>query len=249
MQFEAILCDIDGCLTDEAGGPLNLEALARVAAFNRWAEQTTGASVLTVCTGRPLPFAEAICRLVHNNSLPLVAENGVWLYHPATNAYGMDPAIGPDHLDAIAGAARLLDARYRGLGVTQQPSKSASVTLYHRKTSLLHGLVEEVRGVLADRGWPIRVSTTWHYINCDLDFVNKATGIRRFLDATGIDPARCAGIGDTLGDALIADSVAWFACPANADPALKPRAAYVSPCDQADGVVDILERVRRGPPL
>ena len=51
------------------------------------------------------------------------------------------------------------------------------------------------------------------------------------------------GIGDTLGDMAIRESVGFFACPSNADPALKKVADYVSPLTEVEGVLDILARL------
>ena len=85
MRFDAIISDLAGCLAAENGGPFDLARLVRLAHHNRLAETRRDRPPITVCTGRPQPFAEAMCRVLHNNQLPCVAENGVWLYHPATN--------------------------------------------------------------------------------------------------------------------------------------------------------------------
>ncbi|MCR9118028.1 MAG: HAD hydrolase family protein, partial [bacterium] len=98
----------------------------------------------------------------------------------------------------------------------------------------------ELETEVAAKGWPFRVSMTWFYINCDLTFVSKASGISRLLEATGLSKDRVIGIGDTLSDKAIADNVKWFACPANAWDDLKTHADYISPHEEIDGVLDIL---------
>ena len=95
------------------------------------------------------------------------------------------------------------------------------------------------------REWPIRVSMTWLYINCDLQQVSKGTAIDRLMTQTGIQPARTAGIGDTMGDRFIADRVSWFGCPANSEPEITKAAAYISPHKEVVGVLDILEQLER----
>ncbi|MBV1928842.1 MAG: DUF255 domain-containing protein, partial [Gammaproteobacteria bacterium] len=47
---------------------------------------------LTLCTGRPIAFVEALCRVLQNRDIPCVAENGVWLFDPRDNQYSMDPS-------------------------------------------------------------------------------------------------------------------------------------------------------------
>ncbi len=46
-----------------------------------------------------------------------------------------------------------------------------------------------------------------------------------------------------MGDMAIRERVAYFACPANADEKLKAHADYVSGKEEAEGVLDILERI------
>lgn len=246
-RFDAVVCDIDGCLSPEHSGPMDVASLARIAEHNRLA-QTPGAGgnggpPITLCSGRPQPFAEAMCRVIGNRTLPLVCENGVWLYDPATNGYEMDPAITEEQLEGVAEASRWVRRDLGPRGVTIQPGKAASISLYHTDTSVLRGLMPELEQVFAREGWPLRVSMTWLYINCDLRHVSKGTGMRRLMERTGLTRERLAGIGDTMNDMAIREHVAWFACPANAQPELKKHADYVAAASEAEGVVEILGRL------
>ncbi len=239
-SYQAILSDLDGCLANERGGPFDLPRLAQLAEHNRLAQERGDRPVITVCTGRPQPFAEAMCRVLGNTTVPCVAENGVWLYHPGENRYEQDPSITAEHLEAVAAAERLLAERYAPRGVTQQPAKTASVTLFHPRKEVLFEIIDEVRGLLEDRGWPFRVAATTDYINCDLSHISKTSGLRRFFEATGFDPQRCLGLGDTTSDLPIADACGWFGCPSNAADALKRVADYVSDKPETEGVLDLL---------
>jgi hydroxymethylpyrimidine pyrophosphatase-like HAD family hydrolase len=242
-RFDAVICDIDGCLSPESSGPFDVAALAQIAEHNRLAQDRRDRPLLTLCTGRPQPFAEAMARLLGNRTLPLVAENGVWLYDPAANAYELDPAITPAQSTAVRDAAAWLEETYAPRGVAQQPGKAASVSLYHDDTDYLKSLQPEIAAEFARRGWPMKVSMTWLYINCDLVGVDKGTGLDRLLRRSGLTRERCAGVGDTKGDLLIADRVSWFACPANAQDEIKSRADFTAAAPEAQGVVEILGRV------
>jgi hydroxymethylpyrimidine pyrophosphatase-like HAD family hydrolase len=245
-RFDAILCDVDGCLTPESATPLDVEALARVTEHNRHALAGRDRPTLTLCTGRPQPFAECISRLVGNaglGALPLIAENGAWLYDPSSNDYVPDPAITSVHRAMVRELASWLDDTFGPRGVTQQPGKSASVSLFHPDPSVLRTIAPIIETECLRRGWSMRISMTWFYINCDLAHISKATGIRRWIERTRLSPARLAGIGDTTSDLAIRASVKWFACPANAAESLKPHADYVAGCAEARGVLEILERI------
>jgi hydroxymethylpyrimidine pyrophosphatase-like HAD family hydrolase len=242
-RYDLVICDIDGCLVSEKQEAFDLPALAQVAEHNRLAMQQGDRPLVTLCTGRPQPFAESICRLIGNVHTPCVCEMGVWVYDPGTNRYEMDPAITDQHRQAVAQLGAWCHERFGAQGVTQQPGKNASVTLWHPDTAFLQTLAPQVEAQCARAGWPFRVSMTWYYINCDLRHVSKGTGLDRLLAGLGLRRERLAGIGDTASDKCIAERVGFFACPANAHAAIKEHAHYVSPLPEARGVVDILQRL------
>lgn len=242
-NYDVVVCDLDGCLAPETSAPFHVPHLSQLAEHNRLAYEQRDRAVVTICTGRPLPFAEAMARLIQNKAVPLIAENGTWMYHPDDNRYIMDPAITAEHLEAVHAASQLLREKYAAHGVTQQPGKSAAVTLYHPDPAYLRDIVDDVRELLSERGWPFRVTMTWLYINCDLQFISKRSGIDRLKEATGLRAERLAGIGDTMSDLAIAESVAFFACPANADSEIKKRAHFVSEHEEVAGVLDILSQL------
>ncbi|MBI1312899.1 HAD hydrolase family protein [bacterium] len=242
-KYDLVICDIDGCLCPESQAPINGPALSRIAEHNRWALQREDRPLVTLCSGRPIGFVEAMARFIHNTRIPCVGENGVWLWRPDVNAFDLDPTITAEHLEIVHEASALLRSRYAAEGVILQPGKTAAVSLYHADTDYLHSITPAVEDELLGRGWPFRVTMTWLYINIDLQHVSKATGIDRLFQQTGIDPARTAGIGDTLSDQFIADRVAFFACPANAKAEIRKSASYISPFEEIDGVLDILRHL------
>jgi len=242
--FDAVICDIDGCLGPESHDPVDALSLSSIAAYNRAAISTGDRPIVTLCSGRPQPYVEAICRVIGNNSLPCVAEMGVWLYDPANNGFIRDPNITPDDLRAVQEATRYIERELVPKGLIIQPGKTASISLWHPDTRSLMGLKPTLIETFAKNNWPLRVSSTVAWLNCDLAHISKATGIARLLALTGLKKPRLAGIGDTIGDAAIREHVAFFACPSNAQEALKPCADFVSAKPEIDGVLDILERIR-----
>jgi hydroxymethylpyrimidine pyrophosphatase-like HAD family hydrolase len=242
-DYDIVICDIDGCLSPESHASINGPALSKIAEHNRQAIQKHDRPVVTLCSGRPIGFVECLCRLLHNTMIPCIGENGVWIWRPADNSFESDPAITEVHLEVVHEARKLLRALFQSRGVIQQPGKSASCALYHPDTDYLRSIVPTIVDEFQQRGWPIRVSMTWLYINCDLHHVNKGTAIDRLLTEIGVAPERTAGIGDTMGDRFIAERVAWFGCPANAEAEIKKSAAYVSTHHEVEGVLDILQNL------
>lgn len=247
-RYDAVICDIDGCLGPESHGPLDAGALASLAVYNQRAHETGDRPVVTLCSGRPLPYAEAMARLIGVRTLPVVCEMGVWLWHADTNVFDRDPRITPEQIRIVHEAQEWLEAEFGASNprgpVSQQPGKSCSISLFHPDTPYLKSLEPVLRDEFARRGWPFRVSSTWHWINIDLGHVSKATGIERFKAHTGLTRDRLAGIGDTMGDMAIREHVEFFACPANADEGLKAHADFVAQSPEIGGVFEILEQLR-----
>lgn len=243
QRFDAIVCDIDGCLSPEQPRPAATALLARVSEHNRRAREVGDTPALTLCTGRPLPFAEAMARVVGAFSLPIVCEGGVWLLTMDPYRWEMDPRIDQGHRDLIREVERWTTGQFEGAFL--EAGKSGAVTIFHERGAdyLKSVILPAVWTRIHDEGWPLRASMTWTCINVELEFISKSSGIERLLNATGLRPERLAGIGDTMSDMAIRERVAWFACPANADPELKQHADCVSEREEAEGVLDILDRL------
>lgn len=239
-RFDLIICDIDGCLSPESSSPMDLASLVRIRAHNEAALARRDRPILTLCSGRPQPFAEAIAKMLAV-PVPLVCENGAYLFDLASNTYALDPSITPGHIRAVHEAESWVRGTFGKTGATIQPGKSASVTVYHPDTGYLRSIMPELRAHYEQRGWPFRVSMTVLYINCDLEHISKSTGIERLLARIDVPRDRIAGVGDTMSDTTIREHADFFACPNNADPGLKRRADYIARGDEAEGVVEILE--------
>lgn len=240
-RHDVILFDVDGCLVSEHTDALDIPALARVAEYNRIAIEKRDRPEITLCTGRPQAFAECMTRLLGNLDLPVICENGVYLYHPRQHIYDMDPAITEDHLAALEEAKHWVTRTFAKDGLTIQPGKEASFSPYHATPDALDPIMPRISEEAEKRGWPVRISRSWNYINVDLTHISKKTGIARFFEATGLRHDRAAGVGDTMGDTAIAEAVDWFACPANADPNLKKHAHFVASKPIIDGALEILD--------
>ena len=227
----------------ESHAPIAIAGLSRLAEHNRIAIDRRDRPIVTLCSGRPISFVECLCRLIQNTLIPCIGENGVWIWRPDDNSFECDPAITEAHLEIVHEARELLRSLFEAKGVVQQPGKTASVALYHPDPEYLKSILPTIAEAFRQRGWPIRVSMTWFYINCDLEHVNKATAIDRLLLQTGIHSERTAGIGDTMGDRFIADRVSWFGCPANADDEIKKLATRVSTHQEVEGVLDLVDQL------
>ena len=222
---------------------MDARALAQLAAHNERAQTQGDVPLITLCTGRPQPFAEALCRLLGNRSLPLIAEMGVWLYDPRDNGYLFDPSITERDMEVIEECTRWVRRTLVPEGVVIQPGKTAMLSLWHPDTQHLMASKSRIEAAIEQHGWPMRINASVAWLNLELAQVDKGAGIRRLMTYAGLERSRLAGIGDTFGDMAIREHVAFFGCPHNADPRLKAVADYVARADEVQGVIEILGHI------
>lgn len=221
---------------------MDTHTLARIADYNRLAAHLHDRPRITLCSGRPVTAVEMMTRVIGNESLPCIAEMGVWIFDPASGEFEMDPAITQEHRQVVRDAQRWAELELVPDGTIIQPGKHASISLHHPDNKKLHA---EINDAIVSRteaeSWPLRVSATWNWINWDLQHISKSTGIDRFLARTGLAKPQLAGIGDTMSDLAIQEHVEFFAVPNNAKPDLKPHAQFVASRSEAVGVLEILD--------
>ena len=73
--------------------------------------------------------------------------------------------------------------------------------------------------------------------------VNKGTGLKAALQRLNLEAKDVAGIGDAENDHALLEISGYPVAVANALPALRAKAAYVTNGDHGDGVVELIERM------
>lgn len=240
MPIELIICDNDGCLIPETPGSLPPDHFARMASYNRQAA-APGSTLppLTVATGRPVPFVEMLLRLIHATTYPAICEHGALTYSLADNTARRAPELTPERR-AVINDLRLELNRDHPEWITEA-GKEGMVSIYVPEGGeAVEARADQLRGMIEQRGWPMKVGRTVTYVNVTFSMIDKGVTLRRMLSDLEIDPALTLAIGDTAGDLPLREVCGSFACPANAIAELRAVADYVSPFETMDGVMDIL---------
>ena len=251
MPVRLILADIDGCISPEESCAWDGPLFGRFAQLSRAASAGTGSiPPLTLCTGRPQPYVEVLMKIL-DIRYPAICEAGAVIYSLEDNNSRYAPEITQE---MILGLHQLRDHIVTDIlpafpGLVYQFGKEAQMSLFTKTPACFGEVAEQVQAYAATiPGLDLTVTPTHYYLNIDFKGVTKGAAIERLLGELGMDREETAGIGDTLGDISIRDTVAFFACPANAVPGIKEVADYVSPYSDIQGVLDILERpeLKRG---
>ncbi|MBN2311404.1 MAG: HAD hydrolase family protein [Candidatus Hydrogenedentes bacterium] len=251
MSIKWIVADVDGCISPEESAPWDLEAFGRFARLVREAAAGRGTlAPLTLCTGRPQPYAEALMKVLDVRA-PAICENGAVLYSLHDNRARFGPGVTEEKILALRAVrgfieTELLPAHPDAL---LQFGKEAQISVFSETGEAFADVTARVEAFAAANGGPeLVINRTPFYLNISLAGVDKGSTLRALFSELGVGREDVAGIGDSEGDLPLREAVGFFACPANARSCLKAVADYVSPYEDIEGMLDILQRpeVQRG---
>ncbi len=215
MRYLALACDFDGTLaSDGTVGERVLAALSRLRESGRKLILVTGRELDDLLA--ILPRAELFDRVV--------AENGALLWRPASReATLLAEPPSPEFVGAL-----------RARGVAPLSVGRAIVATWHPNETAVLETIRDLGlelGVIFNKGAVMVLPAG----------VNKATGLAAALDELGLSPHNCVGIGDAENDhAFLALSECAVAV-ANALPALRERADWVTAGRNGAGVVELCD--------
>lgn len=217
MRYLALACDYDGTLArDGVVGDNVVDALARLRESGR---------KLILVTGREL---DDLCTIFEHVDLfdRVVAENGAVLYCPETKKVRLLTEEAPGNL---VDALRKRNVKPLSVG-------RAIVATWHPNETQVLQTIEELgleRQIIFNKGAVMVLPSG----------VNKASGLDAALAELALSPHNVAGVGDAENDHAFLSACECSVVVANALPALKDRADYVTRKDHGDGVVELIDRL------
>ena len=248
MAIRLIISDVDGCLTPEESIAWDLEHFTRFCLLSR---QASAGQIplppLTLCTGRPQPYVEALMKIM-DIRYPVICENGAVLYDLPTNQARNAPGVTAAHITGLRAVREFIEQQVLPAFPQSflQFGKEAQLSVFSQDPSLFPAMRQMIAAFVARRGGPeLVLGTSHYYLNISLAGVDKGSAIRHLLQGVNLTRDQTAGIGDTEGDLPLRREVSFFGCPANATAPVKAVADYVSPYPALTGVLDILSRIQK----
>lgn len=233
-----LVFDIDGVLTGGEAIGLDLALLDRLAGMNRSARADPDLPAVTICSGRPAPYVEALVQAIDGH-LPAVYENGAGLYQPEGYQFLRHPDL--DGLELMPAVRRRLEETVIATGQAYiQPGKEYSLSLFPHRVEEIGRLEGWVAAALGPLGAGVDLVYSVSCLNILLQGSNKARGIEFLAERVGVLPEEMLGVGDTEVDVDFLRLVGRSAAPSNAIAEVKAVADYVSPFEASAGVWDIL---------
>ncbi|MDD1671715.1 MAG: phosphoglycolate phosphatase [Methanomicrobiales archaeon] len=224
-MLKALICDVDGTITDPQRRvhTLAIEAIRDLVSH--------GVEVV-LASGNTACFMDALCRAI-GTSGTFIAENG------GVYRIGYDTPLHIDGDQSLCWEAfRILDAYYHTKGVTLQLYSDR-----YRFTDLAFARTvpaDEVRGVLG--GSPVKVIDTGYAIHLQVPGVNKGTAFERLAADLGIGMGEFLAVGDSMNDIEMLERAGKGVAVANAHLATRNVADWVTEGKYGEGFVEAIKK-------
>lgn len=241
MPIKLIVLDCDGVISVGEAQPFNLSLFARLAALNRRARAGEAVPAVTLNTGRPSPYVEAVLQAIEGWQ-PALYENGAGMYFPQGYQFKPSPLITPAQRATLTEILRQLDEAVVRPGLAYwQPGKQICHTLFAHPPHTIAAIQPLVSEIVIAISPDFLAVPAVLALNIHPAGVDKGSGLRWLSQETGIALAEMAGVGDSSGDVDFLRLVGRPAAPGNATADVKTVAHYVSSPENAAGLLDILD--------
>jgi len=238
MPIRLLVFDIDGVLNQREGKAFDLPLLEHLAEMNRVAREDPSRPAVTVCTGRPAAYVEAMLRAI-DGRVAAVFENGAGLYFPDGYRFLPHPII-KNQAGFQAVRQRLEGALAQTGQALFQPGKEYSLSILARDSSETDALRDLAVTALGTLNESVDLVYSASCLNVLPRGIHKGKGIEFLSSQTGYALEEMLGVGDSDVDLPFLALVGYSAAPANANLDVKQMVQYVAPSSAADGVRDIL---------
>lgn len=222
-MIKLFITDLDGCLSKPFHTP-DWELLSQIRDLNIQSKTDETVPPLSICSGRPLPYVEAVAQWM-DISHPVVFENA-GLYELATYKIRVAPVFDEEAQKQISELKSWLKSEIipRHEGFELEFTKLMDAGLIHVEQEVIDSVFPDILNHINDSFERFEAHKTEISINIILKDNNKSNGIASLCDSLGIRPDEVAYIGDSSGDIPGLKLVGHPYAPANAIDEVKEHA-------------------------
>lgn len=220
-MIKLFITDLDGCVSFPHQTP-DWEVLTKIRTLIEKSKTNKNIPPITICSGRPLPYVEAISQLLGMEQ-PMIFESGAGIYNMQTNEIFWSPDFTDELEKELHQIKKHFHTNYieKIPGTISEFTKRMDAGLINPNTELILEMNSEIVPYIEENHPNFEVHHTEVSINVIYKKANKGHGIRRLADMLNLKLEEIAYIGDTGGDISALKIVGKSFAPANAIQAVK----------------------------
>jgi len=244
MMIKLFITDLDGCISYPFKTP-DWEAVSEIKRLNNISKSDKTVPPLSICTGRPLPYAEAVAQWL-DIDLPFIFESGGGSYDVSKNLLSWHPSVDDETQTSIREIKdwlqQVIIKNYSG--TIPEFAKHTDAGLINPDSSKIDHIYRDVKAYIANNYPDFEVHHTDVSVNIFSTTTNKGKGITWLCKTLGLKLDEVAYIGDTSGDIPGLSIVGYPFAPLNARDSVK-EIAEVIPYEATKAVLNVYEKLIR----
>lgn len=219
-MIKLFVTDLDGCISFPFQAPI-WENVSQIRKLNEESRSDKSIPALSICTGRPYPYAEAVAQWLHVD-IPFIFESaGLYLW----NGNYIKTALKDEKMDLIP-----INELRNWIQNDVLPSFPSAAVEFTKKmdagvVAMEKSVIDEIHLLIRERveeSYPmLEIHITDVSVNVLLGGNNKLQGMKLLAEELNITLDEIAYIGDTGGDIPALKEVKMAFCPTNATRAVK----------------------------
>lgn len=241
-MIKLFITDLDGCLAHAFTTP-DWEAITKIRSYNLQSREDDSIPPLTICSGRPLPYVEALAQWLDVKH-PMLFESGGGMYDFDTNTINWHPSFDDEAKMAITEIKHWLNdtiiKNYEG--TIPEFTKNTDAGLINPDPGKIAHMHKEIQNYIGENYTMFEVHETDVSVNIILKRANKGEGIRYLCGELGLELNEVAYIGDSRGDIPGLEIVGKSYAPSNAKSYTKA-AAQKTTSEVTQGVLEAYEDI------
>jgi len=234
--------DLDGCLTYPFETP-DWKSVTKIREYQLQSGKDQTIPALSLCTGRPLPYAEAVAQWMGVRDT-IIFESGGGFFHPMTNELTWSPHF----TEEVASRSQEIRHWFASDVLSQFPGMILEFTK-HTDVGMVHTNVNEIEQVYEiarkriEEDYPeFEVHQTGVSVNIIVKACNKLSGLKFFAERQGVSASQIAYIGDSTGDLMALEWAGAPFAPSNAIREVR-ESARVMNGEATTGVLEAYEAI------
>lgn len=199
-MIKLFITDLDGCMTDPFITP-DWKTFSKIRQMNLNSHLDENIPPLTICTGRPMPYAEAMAQIL-GIRLPFLFESGGGMYDVNKNVLTWNTALTKEREQEVTeikawAKKHLIDTYPSSIA---EFAKFTDIGIINPDSAIIYEIRDKAEEFIAKNFSHFEVHFTEVSVNIILKKANKGEGIKMIANHLGCDLSEIAYIGDSSGD-------------------------------------------------